>query len=87
MTQKRFSCSSGGSLAQFKKELADARDDRRAKLQKKIDQLEARIDAQQKKMQQRREAFASRQNAKKDLLKKNAAAAGRALKNLATTPV
>ena len=74
-------------LAQFKKELADASTDRRAKLQKKIDQLQARIDARQKKMQQRREAFADRQQAKKDLLKKNAASAGRALKELASTPV
>jgi hypothetical protein len=74
-------------LAQLKKELADARADRRAKLQKKIDQLQAKIEAQQKKAQERRQAFATRQNAKKDLLKKNAAAAGRSLKELATTPV
>lgn len=74
-------------LAQFKKELAEARADRRAKLQKKIEQLEGKIDAQQKKAQQRHEAFVARQQAKKELLKKNAAAAGRALKELATTPV
>ncbi|HEX2832662.1 MAG TPA: DUF1269 domain-containing protein [Thermoanaerobaculia bacterium] len=74
-------------LAQFKQELADARADRRAKLQQKIDQLQAKIDAQQKKVQARHETFAKRQLAKKELLMKNAAAAGRALKELATTPI
>jgi uncharacterized membrane protein len=74
-------------LAQFKKELADARADRRARLQQKVDQLQAKIDAQQKKVQERREAFANRQKAKKEVLAKNAAAAGRALEELATTPV
>lgn len=74
-------------LAQFKEELADARADRRAKLQKKIDQLQTKIEVQQKKAQERRQAFAKRQQAKQELLKKNAAAAGRALKELATTPV
>lgn len=74
-------------LAQFKKELADARADRRAKLQKKIDHLQTKIEVQQKKAQERRQAFAKRQQAKQELLKKNAAAAGQALKELATTPV
>lgn len=74
-------------LAQFRKELTDASNDRRARLQQRVDQLQARIDAQQRKVQQRREAIASRQQAKQDVLKKNAAAAGRALKELATTPV
>ena len=74
-------------LAQFKKELVDARADRRAKLQKTIDQLQTKIEVQQKKAQERRQAFAKRQQAKQELLKKNAAAAGQALKELATTPV
>jgi len=74
-------------LAQLKSEISKAHADRKAKLQKKIDQLEAKIEAQQKKTIERREAFEARQKAKKALLKKNAAAAGRALKDLAKTPV
>ena len=74
-------------LAQFKSEISKAHADRKAKLQKKIDQLEAKIDAQEKKATERREAFEARQKAKKAILKKNAAAAGQALKELAQTPV
>ena len=74
-------------LAQLKSETSKAHADRKAKLQKKIDQLEAKIEAQQKKTIERREAFEARQKAKAAILKKNAAAAGRALKNLANTPV
>ena len=74
-------------LEQLKSEISKAHADRKAKLQKKIAELEAKIDAQQKKTIQRREAFEARQKAKKDILKKNAAAAGRALKELANTPV
>jgi uncharacterized membrane protein len=74
-------------LEQLKSEISKAQADRKAKLQKKIDQLEAKIDAQQKKTIQRRKAFEARQMAKKDVLKKNAAAAGRALKELAHTRV
>jgi uncharacterized membrane protein len=74
-------------LAQLKSEISKAHADRKAKLQKKIDQLEAKIEAQQKKTIERREAFEARQKTKKDVLKKNAAAAGRALKELAKTPI
>jgi len=74
-------------LAEFKSEISNARAERKAKLQKKIDQLEAKIDAQQKKTIERREAFEARQKAKAAIFKKNAAAAGRALKDLANTPV
>jgi len=74
-------------LEQLKSEISKAHADRKAKLQKKIGELEAKIDAQQKKTIERREAFEARQMAKKDVLKKNAAAAGRALKALAHTPV
>lgn len=73
--------------AQFKSEIAKAHADRKAKLQKKIDQIEAKIQAQQKKAKERHEAFQARQNAKAAVLKKNAAAAGKALKNLAQTPI
>ena len=74
-------------LEQLKSEISKAHADRKAKLQKKIGELEAKIDAQQEKTIQRREAFEARQKAKKDILKKNAAAAGQALKELAHTPV
>ncbi len=74
-------------LTQLKSEISKAHADRKAKLQKKIGELEAKIDAQQKKTIERREAFEARQKAKKAILKKNAAAAGRALKDLAQTKV
>ena len=74
-------------LKQLKAEISQANADRKAKLQKKIDQLEAKIDAKIVKAAQRQDAFEARQKAKKDVLKKNAAAAGRALKALAHTPV
>lgn len=74
-------------LSEFKSEISKAHAERKAKLQKKIEQLEAKIDAQQKKTIERREAFEARQKAKAAILKKNAAAAGRALKNLAQTEI
>jgi uncharacterized membrane protein len=74
-------------LEQLKSEISKAHADRKAKLQKKIGELEAKIDAQLKKTIERREAFEARQKTKKDVLKKNAAAAGRALKELGKTPV
>ena len=72
-------------LAQMKAEQAKVNAERKAKLQKKVDQLQGRIDAQQAKAKQNREAFNARQNAKKDVLKKNARAAGRAIKELGNT--
>jgi uncharacterized membrane protein len=74
-------------LAQLKTEMAQARADRRAKLQAKVDQLQANLDAKQKEAKKRHEAFAQRQQSKREVLKKNAAAAGRALRELAHTPV
>ena len=74
-------------LAQMKSEISTANAERKAKLQKKIDQLNARIDAQQEKATKRREAFQARQKTKLEVLKKNAGAAGQALKQLAQTPV
>jgi uncharacterized membrane protein len=74
-------------LKQLKSEISQANADRKAKLQKKIDQLGAKIDAKIVKTAQRQDAFEARQKTKKDILKKNAAAAGRALKALAHTPV
>jgi len=74
-------------LKQHKAEISQANADRKAKLQKKIDQLEAKIDAKIVKAAERQDAFEARQKTKKDILKKNAAAAGRALKELAHTSV
>lgn len=74
-------------LAQMKSEISKANAEDKAKLQKKIDQLNAKMDAQQKKAKDRREAFQARQKAKHEILKKNAGAAGRALKNLANTEI
>lgn len=74
-------------LAQIKAEMAQARADRRAKLQAKADQLQAKLHAKQQEAKERREAFAQRQSSKREVLKKNAATAGRALKELANTPV
>lgn len=74
-------------LNQMKSEISKANAERKAKLQKKIDQLQAKIDARQKKSKERFEAFQAGQKAKHEVFKKNAAAAGRAIKDLANTPV
>ena len=74
-------------LAEFKGEMSKAHAERKAKLQKKIDELQAKIEVQQKKATERREAFQARQKAKAAILKKNAATAGQALKELAHTQV
>lgn len=74
-------------LAQFKAEIKTANADRKAKLQKKIAELEAKVEAKQAKAVERRDAFEARQKSKKEVLKKNASAAGQALKELANTPV
>jgi uncharacterized membrane protein len=74
-------------LAQFKAEIKTANAERKAKLQKKIADLETRIAAKQAKAKESRQAFEARQESKKEVLKKNAKAAGQALKELANTPV
>jgi len=74
-------------LAELKSEASKANAERKAKLQKKIEQLAGKIDAQDKKLTDKLGAFEARQKAKKAFFKQNAAAAGRALKNLANTPV
>jgi uncharacterized membrane protein len=74
-------------LAQLKAEQAKVNAERKAKLQKKADQLQAKIDAQQKKATERQAAFQARQKSKSEVLKNNAKAAGRSLKQLANTPV
>jgi uncharacterized membrane protein len=74
-------------LAQLKGEMEAARAEHRVKLQQRVDQLQANIHTQEKKAKAWHEAFQGRQKAKREILKKNAAAAGRALKELAKTPV
>lgn len=74
-------------LTELKGEVNTANADRKAKLQKKVAELEAKIDARQAKANERRKAFEARQQSKKEVLTKNAKAAGRALKELANTPV
>jgi uncharacterized membrane protein len=74
-------------LAQLKDEMSKAHADRRAKLQKKVDHLQAKIEARQQKAKERLGAIQAHQKSKRELLKKNAAAAGQALKVLAKTPL
>jgi uncharacterized membrane protein len=72
-------------LAQLTAELSKARASRKKKLLETIDQLEARIDSEQKKID-RLAAFRAGQKAKGATLNNNAAA-GRALKDPANTPL
>ena len=74
-------------LAQFKAELAQARGDRKAKLQAKIDELNARIQQRAQNAKEKREVFEKQQHEKAQVLKKKASAAGRAIRDLANTPV
>ncbi|HUJ15451.1 MAG TPA: DUF1269 domain-containing protein [Thermoanaerobaculia bacterium] len=72
---------------QMKAEAAKANADRKAKLQQKVSLLETKIQIQKQKAKDKNEAFKKQQAAKKQILKKNAAAAGKALRNLANTQV
>lgn len=74
-------------LAGFKAEISKVNADRKKKLQAKIDALDAKIQARENKLEARKEALKREAQAKGDVLKKNAAAAARALKTLANTPV
>lgn len=74
-------------ISQMKAEAAKANADRKAKLQQKINALEAKVEIKKQKAQGKAEAFKKQQTAKKNILKKNAAAAGQALKQLGNTPV
>ncbi len=73
--------------AQFKAELAQARADRKAKLQSKIDELDTKIQVRSQNAKEKREAFEKQQHAKAQVLKKRAGAAGRAIRDLANTQV
>lgn len=74
-------------LTQFKEEMAELHADRKAGLQQKIQQLEARIEEQKQKAKTQFDAFKARRKSKAELFKKNAAAAASALKQLAKTPL
>jgi uncharacterized membrane protein len=73
-------------LAQLKAEMKTASSERKAKLQSRIDRLQGKINDQQQKAQGWFEAFQARRRAKQEAFKKNATAAGHALKELAKTP-
>lgn len=73
-------------LAQLKEEIRAANADRKAKLQARADRLQAKIADQQKHAETWFEAFQARRRAKREAFKKNAAAAGHAVKELAKTP-
>jgi uncharacterized membrane protein len=74
-------------IAQLKNEISNAKADRRAKLQQKLDHLQAKVDVERQKAKQQHDAFETRQKGRRDILKQNAAAAGQTLKDLAHTPV
>lgn len=74
-------------LAGLKAEISKVNADRKKKLQAKIDALEAKIQARENKLKESIKAQKAEAQAKSEVLKKNAAAAGRALKTLANTPV
>jgi hypothetical protein len=70
----------------MKEERAAASAQRKARLQARIERLQASIDEQQKKALAWFEAFQARRRAKKEAFEKNAAVTGHALKELAKTP-
>ena len=74
-------------VAQLKAELAQARADRKAKLQSMINELDSKIQIGVQKGKERRDAAEQQAHAKAQVLKKRAAAAGKAVKDLAKTPV
>ena len=73
--------------AQLKVEIQKESAERKQKLQAKVDALQTKIAAREQKLNERHEARKAQAHAKRDVLKKNAAAAGRALKELATTQI
>jgi uncharacterized membrane protein len=74
-------------LAQLKAEIQSGNAEVKKKLQAKVDALQAKIEAREQTLKQRFAARQAQARAKAEVLHKNAAAAGRALKELATTPV
>lgn len=74
-------------VAQMKAEAAYANAERKAKLQIKIDTLNNKIETQYEKAEDRRKAFFNERAQKREVLKKKAKAAGKAVRDLANTPV
>lgn len=74
-------------LANLRAELADAHAARQAKLQKKIDELEAKLDEHDRREELCEKAAEREERAKWKLLRKNAEAAHRAIRDLANTPL
>ena len=72
-------------LARFKAEIRRQNADRKKKLHAKVEALQAKIDAREQALKERLQARKAQKLAKREVLKANAAAAGRALKELATT--
>ncbi len=74
-------------VAQLKAELAQAHADRKAKLQSMINDLDSKIQFKVQKGKEKRDAAEQQAHAKAQVLKKKAATAGRAIKDLANTPI
>jgi len=74
-------------VAQLKAEHQKARAERKAKLQARVDALEKKIQARQQQAKERRQAREKQAKIKAEVFKKNAAAAGKAIRTLANTPV
>ncbi|HEX9162458.1 MAG TPA: DUF1269 domain-containing protein, partial [Thermoanaerobaculia bacterium] len=74
-------------LAQLRAEVARAHARRQAMLQKKIDELEAKLEENDRAEEQREAAAERQERAKWKVLRKNAEAARRAIRELAITPL
>ncbi|HUJ12608.1 MAG TPA: DUF1269 domain-containing protein [Thermoanaerobaculia bacterium] len=74
-------------MASFKAEMKEASAERRKRLQAKIDILDAKIHARQERDTEGVQTRVRLENAKRELFKRKASAAGRALKELANTPL
>jgi len=74
-------------LAQLKAEIGKTNAEQKKKLQAKVDTLQSKIEARERKLKERVAAHKAQLHAKREVLENNAAAAGRAIKELATTPV
>jgi len=74
-------------LAQLKAEIRDTNALHKKKLQATVDALQAKIEAREKTLKARRDAHKAQLQAKREVLAKNAAAADRAVRELANTAI
>jgi uncharacterized membrane protein len=74
-------------LAQLKEEIANEHAARKQKLQAKLESLQTKIQARERKLEEQLAARKRLASAKREVLMANAATAGRALKELANTPL